>query len=239
MRQSLRAVWTIFKKEALDLVENINVSAMLALPVIFCLVFKLGIRIMDDFTILLVGMITTMALVPVTILSMTISEEKEKNTLRTLMLSGVTGGQFLWGKALAVGLWILVLNTVCFFIAGMPAATLPLFLAATLAAGLSMLFFGALVGILCRDQMSASTIGVPLQLILMISGMMSNLGGVFAAAAKFNPVYTGFVAYLKLAHPAAGSLPLSLGWCVGVMLAWTALTLGAFLLAYRKKGVDH
>ena len=56
---------------------------------------------------------------------------------------------------------------------------------------------------------------------------------------RFNPVYTGFVVYLKLAHPAAGSPPLSLGWCVGVMLAWTALTLGAFLLAYRKKGVDH
>lgn len=66
----------------------------------------------------MLGVMMNLCLTPLSVLGMMIAEEKEKNTMRTLMLCNVTGGEFLAAKTLAVLAGTLLVDTVLFFLTG-------------------------------------------------------------------------------------------------------------------------
>ena len=116
-----------------------------------------------------------------------IAEEKEKNTMRTLMLCNVTGGEFLAAKTLAVLAGTLLVDTVLFFLTGFGPAQLPVFLLVCTAGSITMLLLGGLTGIVCRDQTSTGTIAGPLALVFMLPTMFAGMGGVLQKVASFVP----------------------------------------------------
>ena len=238
MNKHLRVTGVLFVKEAKDILVNKNVSYMLLLPLLFAALYRFVLRDMAPATILLVGTITNFSMVPVCVLSMTIAEEKEKNTLRTLMLANVTGGEFFLGKCLAVGLYTLLVNALAFLMAGLPAAGLPLFLL-LLAFGLvGVMALGALVGLVCRDQMSASMMGIPLVMFLTAVPMLQDQGGVWTFLAKLNPAQVFLMLYFRLAGIMPPQPLYTVPWCVGVLAAWAVGGAAAFVLLYRRSGLD-
>ena len=91
MKKHLRVLRTLFVKDIVDMFKNPNVLLML-------------------------GVMMNLCLTPLSVLGMMIAEEKEKNTMRTLMLCNVTGGEFLAAKTLAVLAGTLLVDTVLFFL---------------------------------------------------------------------------------------------------------------------------
>lgn len=238
MKKHLRVTGVLFAKEAKDILANKNVSYMLLLPPLFTALYRFVLQDMTPATILLVGTVTNFSMVPVCILSMTIAEEKEKNTLRTLMLANVTGGEFLLGKCLAAGLYTLAVNAVIFLLSGLPPAGLPLFLLLLAFGLLGVMALGALVGLVCRDQLSASMVGIPLIMFLMVTAMLQGQGGVWALLARLNPAQVFLTLFFRLTDVFPPEELYSIPWCVGVLAAWAVGGAAAFGLLYRRNGLD-
>ena len=186
----------------------------------------------------MLGVMMNLCLTPLSVLGMMIAEEKEKNTMRTLMLCNVTGGEFLAAKTLAVLAGTLLVDTVLFFLTGFGPAQLPVFLLVCTAGSITMLLLGGLTGIVCRDQTSTGTIAGPLALVFMLPTMFAGMGGVLQKVASFVPTTaTADLMFLGLGHQSW--MGANVLWDVAVLAVWTAGSAVLFALAFRKKGVDN
>lgn len=119
------------------------------------------------FAVMFVGM------APLTCMSAIISEEKEKNTLRALMMSNVKPFQYLAGVGLYVWLMCMagaLVFAVCGEYSGMDFCVFLLIMAiGILLSGLT----GAVIGVLSRNQMSATSITVPVMMVFSFLPMLS------------------------------------------------------------------
>ena len=231
MKKHLRVLRTLFVKDIVDMFKNPNVLLMLALPLIFIVIYQFVDLGMSPAYLLMLGVMMNLCLTPLSVLGMMIAEEKEKNTMRTLMLCNVTGGEFLAAKTLAVLAGTLLVDTVLFFLTGFGPAQL-------LAGSITMLLLGGLTGIVCRDQTSTGTIAGPLALVFMLPTMFAGMGGVLQKVASFVPTTaTADLMFLGLGHQSW--MGANVLWDVAVLAVWTAGSAGLFALAFRKKGVDN
>ena len=109
-----------------------------------------------------------------------LAEEKEKNTLRTLMTSSVNGLEFFLGSI------ILIITTVCTFIASV---------------------VGMIFGIYAKTQVSASTITTPALIIFMMVPMLSGFSSILEKIS--NLLFTG-IALNAISAISAGKAPIHL-----------------------------
>lgn len=97
-----------------------------------------------------------------------IAEEKEKHTLRTLMLANVSAGQIIASRALVSMVATLAVAAVCFFAMGVDdASLLPMYLALCALGALPIVLLSLVLGLAARDQMTAGLYSVPVILIAM------------------------------------------------------------------------
>ena len=87
-----------------------------------------------------------------------IAEEKEKHTLRTLMLANVSAEQMLASRGLVTLLAIALVDAACYLVIGQPLAGLPAFLAIGVAGSVPIVLLSLLLGLVARDQMSAGVL---------------------------------------------------------------------------------
>lgn len=238
---SMKRCGTLFRKDFKDYLQNKNALIMVLLPLFFALLYSFLFADKADNMppMYLLSMTVSMSLcmLPTATLSMSIAEEREKNTLRTLVLSGVTAIEFLLSKALACLLVLTAVNTLIFAIIGVSWAIYPAFLLITTLAGLCLEFLGGIIGLAARDQMSTGTISAPFMLLLMIPSVLAEMNPFLETLARFTPVYAALQLF-SLQTEGALFGPEGL-WFLGVLLVWTALALGAFALVYKKRGVDN
>ncbi len=239
MKTHCTRTWVLLRKDAADMVKNPNMLIMLLLPVLFSWIYTfIGAETGEHLTpaaVLTLATLMTLALVPLSLLSTAIAEEKEKNTLRTLMLTGVTAGEFLTSKALATELSIAVVSTEAFFVAGAPVTALAPYLAASLLGALPLLLLGAVIGIASRDQMSTGIAAAPLALLMMLPAMFGAAGGVIGFIARLMPT----TAVLDLVYAAMGLQALDLVSSMLVLAVWSVLSAAVFALIYKKKRLDN
>lgn len=230
---TMRKVSALFKKDVKDTLKNGNFILLAALPLVFTALYRFmnfdGMH-MDASFVLTLGVLMALTLVPISTTSMMIAEEKEKNTLRTLMLSNVSAGEFLLSKTLVVFLFMQAVCILVYFITGMPISGLPRFVLVTSFSSVNMILFGALIGILSRNQMSTGMMSAPFALIMLMPAVFAQISDTFRAIAQFIPSY----AMVQLiTEPQAGLLIPSL-----VILAWTLIAAILFFVAYQKKRLD-
>jgi len=101
-----------------------------------------------------------------------IAEEKEKNTLNVLITSTVSAIDFLLSNALAALTMTVVVNVIIYFICGAYMISFPLYIFVTSLSGLASIVLGAVVGLLSKNQLSASTIVTPFALVLILIPML-------------------------------------------------------------------
>ncbi|WP_051986365.1 ABC transporter permease [Clostridium amazonitimonense] len=87
-------------------------------------------------------------------IAMLIAEEKEKNTMRTLMLSAVSPLEFLAEKAIITLLLSIVINIIIFFMVGINVQYLGKYIVLSTLVVLSMIELGAVIGLAQQNQMS-------------------------------------------------------------------------------------
>lgn len=225
-------VGALFRKDLKDALKNPQCLILIALPLLMVLLYtnlSFGDEGMPTAFVFSFGLLMNLSILPVTFMSMMIAEEKEKFTLRTLMLSNVSAGDFLIAKALVILLVAQCSNAIIYAITMPEGITLARYIPATTFTILSLLLFGALVGILSKNQMSTGLFAAPAMLLFLLPPTLSEVSEAMAAIAKFTPTQ----AMMQMLEGAG-----SFSFNICVLLAWTVLGAALFGLAYRRKRLD-
>lgn len=121
---------------------------------------------------------------PLTNMSAIIAEEKEKNTLRVLMMSNVKPAEYLIG--IGSYIWIICMLGSCVFagVGGYKGSELAFFFGIMAVGILTSIMMGAAVGVCSKNQMSANAITVPVMMIFSFLPMLSMFNKTIAKVAK-------------------------------------------------------
>ena len=160
-----------------------------------------------------------MAMAPLTAMSSIIAEEKEKNTLRVLMMSNAY-------------VWIISMIGSVLFAVSFPAAEMPFFFLVMGAGFIISIVIGAVIGIASKNQMSATSIGAMAMIILSFIPMFAMFNDGIGKVARF--LYTQQTRFLLDAMSFA-----EIKWDGAAILAANAvLAVVMFFIAFRKKGLE-
>lgn len=237
---SILRVRALVKKEFKDLPKNINVSLMCLLPLLLVLLLanmqgNIPNQGMSGLDLLVLGLNMNLVIVSIFAVSMLIAEEKEKNTMRTLMLSSVTPLEFLAGKGVVMFLFSFVTNIALFFVTGMEVKYLGQYILLTVIVTLIMMLIGGIIGIIAKNQMSTSVIGMPVIFVFLLVPFLVQANERFEVIALLSPNYN---LSLILESIMSGEGYLFLSYRSFVILAWLVLGTLAFIYTYKKKSLD-
>ncbi|GHU75191.1 ABC transporter permease [Clostridia bacterium] len=226
----------LFRKDLKDSLRNSQCLLMMALAIVMVLIYKnlaLGGETMPLEFILMFGTLMSLCLQSIAIAAMMIAEEKEKYTLRTLMLSNVSSGEFLLSKVCVVFLMITATDIIIYMLVyngfaaagGVPFAR---YLAGSSATSVSMILLGCVVGILSKNQMTTGLLSSPMALVLLLPSMFGMMDESIGKFSRFLPTDA-------MIHILNGD---NMAFSSGVIAVWTIASLGIFALAYSKKRLD-
>lgn len=241
MNFSIKKVRALTLKEFKNFTKNSNVLLMSLLPILFSIIYTYiysgkaadGVPKID---ILFLCLDMNLSMVASFVTAMLIAEEKEKNTLRTLLLSGVSSMEFLTGKVTVTFITTILTNIIVFFITGMETQYLGWFLLFSLLVVTSMIVIGAIIGMLAPNQMSTSVIGLPVILLFFLVPMLADFNDNIRRVAKFTPNYS---MNLLLRHLFKGEALSGTDLPALITIAvWIALTAILFAVTYSKVGID-
>lgn len=232
----------LFVKDMKNLMRNPNIAIMLLLPILFALLYTrimtvpveaemfLGQYIFHLCTIMNIGV------VPISVVAMSIAEEKEKNTLRTLMLSNVSAIEFMIAKLLLGLVLFLVVNVLVFFICEVEISSFVWTMSVITITSISALMFGAVIGLIAKDQMSTGYYATPVMLLFMapIFGMLSEKISQFT---KFIP--TSSMMWLENVTEFSDLTTSDGLLAISVILVWIVISLVLFKFIYKKNSLDN
>ncbi len=166
-----------------------------------------------------------------------LAEEKEKNTLRTLMTSSVNGLEFSLGSLIPVVLMSTIVNVLCAFIAGfnMELSQWTSFLAITVACSATSAIIGMIFGIYAKTQVSAGTITTPALLILMMIPMFGGFSETLENISSL--LFTGII-FNAIAN-IDNALPVTDVKGIIVLAVEFLVSAAIFLALYRKNGFER
>ena len=228
----MRNALVIFKKQLKDTLKNKTVLIQFIMFPLMTLVMENAISLPDMpelfftklFSVMYIGM------APVTAAAAIISEEKEKNTLRVLMMANIKPWEYLLGVGAYV--WTLCMAGAGIMATGL-ASTDILFYLGVMAAGFVVsIAIGACIGIFSSNQMTATSLFVPVMLVFSFSPMLAMFNDKIEKVARI--FYTQQLRVLMNRMSFEGIKPESI-----LILAVNAvLALALFFVAFRRKGLE-
>lgn len=239
MNFSIKRVKALTIKEVKIVAKNSNVLLMSLLAILFSIIYSYiygGNSEVPKDDILLLCLNMNMVMSGIFVIAMLIAQEKEKFTLRTLLLSGVSAAEFLTGKALVTLIIAEITNAVLFFIVGMQVQYLGWYLLFTTLVIISMLIIGAIIGMLSPTQMSTGVNGLPVMMLLLLIPMLADFNENLRKVARFTPNYNMNLLLRKLFNN--GDLSDTAFPALAVMLVWILLSVVIFAITYKKVGID-
>lgn len=237
MKQFVKTTGILFKKDFKDTLRNPSLLILLLLPLLFGMLYQFVsvIEMPKDYLLMLTTLMA-LSMIPLSFLATMIAEEKEKHTLRTLMMSGVSAAEFITGKVLVSLLFAEIICVINYFILGLSLYNLPLYFLVTVLGSLPLLMMGAAIGILCKDQMSAGALSAPLMLVFLMPSLLQMLNPVVAKIAYFTPMEQT----MRLFDLWSGGSLFSANtlYAVLIIAVWACIGFVLFGLSYRKKRLD-
>lgn len=182
-----RKIYAIWKKQIKDTLKNKEILIQFILFPLLTAVMQRSMNIKgmpkNSFIFLFATMYIGMA--PLTAMAAILSEEKERGTLRVLLMSNVKAGEYLIGTGGYV-LMICTLGALFFGILGdYRGADLAGFVLAMCVGILISLLLGAAIGVRSKGQMAATSIAVPVMMVLSFLPMLASFNEKIAKVSKF------------------------------------------------------
>lgn len=224
----------IFKKQLKDTFKNKTVLIQFVMFPVLTIIMNNTIKIDGMPENFFVTLFATMyiGMAPLTSMTAVISEEKEKNTLRVLMMSDVKPYEYLVGT----GSYILaacMAGAVVICITGSYSLQESFIFIAVMAAGIIVsLLTGATIGIFSKTQMMATSVSVPVMMVFAFMPMLSMFNTTLAKFSKL--IYPG---QINIMLKQISSLQLEISnICIiaSNLFIFTAL----FTIAYKKCGLE-
>ena len=169
----MKNIRVILEKQLKDTIKNKEILLQFLLFPIIAAVMENTVSIegmperffVNLFSVMYVGM------APLVSMSSILSEEKEKNTLRMLMLSGVKPWEYLLGTGLT---------------GHYSGRNLMLFLLVMAAGMVTSLVLGAAIGTFCKTQMMATSITIPAMMVFAFLPMLAMFNDPIRRIAGFS-----------------------------------------------------
>ena len=225
-------ILVIIKKQLKDTLKNKTILIQFILFPVMTIIMENAISLegMPEhfFTKLFAVMYIGMA--PLVSTASVIAEEKEKNTLRVLMMADIRPWQYLTG--IGIYIWTVCMIGAAVMSVGLPAADRPFFLLVMGAGLVISIMAGACVGVASRNQMMATSTVMPVMIVLSFAPMLSMFNENIRKVSKV--VYTQ---QLRLLFDGMSFDDMT-GTGAAVLIISAAICVILFFLIYRKKGLE-
>lgn len=232
---SLKRVNAIFVKDWKDLQRNSYVLFTLALPLVFAA--WLG-RIGEDNALLATYPINlSLVIAGAFIQAAMVAEEKEKNTLRGLLLSPASTVEILIGKSALSAVMTIIVIIGSIFLSDYKTPSLPLFSFSILLGLMIYLAIGTILGLLSRTVMETSIIGMPVLLIFGMSSMLKSMieNDMLLRMISYLPNEQLNTIWSHLSNGAGLRVVLE---NMMILLVWAIASFFITVLIYKKRRID-
>lgn len=178
---------SIFKKQLKDTLKNKAVLLQFVMFPALALIMKNTMKIEGMNEMFFIELFATMyiGMAPLTSMSEIISEEKEKNTLRMLMMSNVKPYEYLVGVGSYVWILCMIGSAVMGIGAGYKEEALAYFMLIMAIGVLVSTLMGAAIGVLSKNQMAATSISVPVMLVFSFMPMLAMFNEKISKVSRF------------------------------------------------------
>ncbi|WP_336585746.1 ABC transporter permease [Bacillus spongiae] len=233
MNFSIKRVNSIFIKDWKDLQKNNYILFTLAIPLVFAVwLGRIGAEsaIYNTYPIIL-----SLVLVGSLIQAAMVAEEKEKNTLRGLILSPASTTEIFLGKCALSAILASIVIIASVFLSGYNVPSPPLFSVSVLLGLAFYLAIGTIIGLISRTVMDTSIIGVPVLLIFGISfkSLVENETALMIINYLPNEALNTIWVDLNNGKGFSGIIENIL-----ILLAWVVISIVTTVIIYRKRRVD-
>ena len=230
----MKNIAVIFGKQLSDTLRNKTILIQFLMFPVLVIIMENAVKIEDMpehffaklFAVMFVGM------APLTCMSAIISEEKEKNTLRVLLMSNVKPGEYLIGTGAYVFVMCAVGMAVFAAVGGYGGMELVRFLAVMSAGIILSELTGAVIGLFSRNQMTATSISVPVMMVIAFLPMLSMFNDTIKSVARvtYSQQISELISDIRNSPASVES--------IAVIAVNFALAVILFITAYRKKGLE-
>lgn len=235
MTFSMRRFSAIFRKELQDIKANASVLVMAVTPIILAFVYGQMDAPKEEISTLP----TVMALVMIGsfVQAALIAEEKEKHTLRVLMLSPASSLEVLLGKSVLTGLITFAICFIDFAILGVVKGNIALIVVFLIVSIVFFLMLGTAIGLIAKTTASTSVVGMPILFGFLLPPF---LGGLIK-----NEFVTKAIEFLPTKHLVDAMPELMDGKGFSTVsgdliniIIWCVLSIILCIVVYQKKQMD-
>jgi len=234
MSISLKRIQAIFMKDYKEFSRNYAVSIMIIFPLFFAMMYRNaeGEPVMYAFVLNF-----SLAMLTSFVQACLIAEEKERNTLRSLMMTPASMFDILLGKSTLVFVITAVVLSIATYIYGYETSNL---LALILGVGISIILYisvGTICGLYSKSIMEASLSIFPVLIIFTAAPYAAIFAEKFAILEVFmyfpSSQLNELIAFMSDGAPMGDML-----MAIGIIAIWTVvLTILSFIL-YKKRLMD-
>lgn len=235
MNISMTRIQAIFMKDFKEFSRNYAVSIMALVPLILAFAYnKMGASNLQAL-MLLINM--AFSLVTAYVQCCLIAEEKEKNTLRSLMLSPASLGDIIIGKSSFVFVLSSAVIALTIYILGFEPANLLLLSITLLLSALFYTAIGTFCGLFTKTIMEASIIILPVGFILIGGSIAFSMSEAYPILkiAEWLPS-TQLILLAEALEGNYSSIDVIIPFVT--LIAWTLLTWLVTAFFYKKRMVD-
>ena len=238
---SMKRFQAIVQKEWKDSIRNPQVLTMTAFPIVFAFLFaRMGTdrSVSEDILMLSFPILMALSMTGSFVLAMMIAEEKEKHTLRALMLSPASTLEIMLGKSFLTAV-LTVVAIVFSIMAGelpsVPAGILSLFILINL---IMFMAIGLIIGLLSRTVQESSIIGLPVLLIFVMAPMFAPMlnNELLIQVVSILPTQK-FMDMMNSMAMGQGMRELSGDLMISIL--WMAVSIAAATVMYRRRRFDN
>lgn len=226
-------ILAIIKKQIKDTFKNKTVFSQFVLMPLIAILMERFIKPGDVPDLFFTKMFSVMymGMAPLTAMAAIIAEEKEKNTLRVLMMSNVKPWQYLVGVGSYVWM-ICMLGVAAFCTNGIKSEDIPFYMVFMGCGFIISIVAGACVGIFAKNQMAATSLVTALMFVLAFIPMFAQFNEKISKVAKF--VYTQ---QIRLSLDAMTFSEIKSNGIV-ILIANALIATVLFFVIFRKKGLE-
>ncbi|WP_139990823.1 ABC transporter permease [Paenibacillus paridis] len=237
MTFSIRRFRAMVKKEWKDSIRNPQILLNAGMPILLAVLFNQKEDEPSDLTFLSIPILVAISITGAFVQANMIAEEKEKNTLRSLMLSPASKLEVLAGKSATTTLFALLVIAVCLAISGVPDVNIVYLIILSILLLLIFMALGTVIGLIARTASESSIVGLPL-LLLFIFGpiFVPNLD--LPALMKIIDVLPSHQFMLAITALIQDGGLSQIGGNLLNLVLWTIVSLALCFLVYGKKRFD-
>lgn len=228
----MRNSMIIFKKQLTDTLKNKTVLIQFILFPVMTLIMENTVKMegMPELFFTKLFSVMYMGMAPLTSMAAIISEEKEKNTLRVLMMANVKPVEYLMGVGVYV--WLICMAGAGVMATGFKSSEIPFYMLVMGTGFAVSVLAGACIGIFAKNQMVATSIYMPVMMILSFAPMLAMFNENIRSFSKifYTQQIRNFLNDMSFCNAGKES--------VIILALNAALAVILFFIAFRKKGLE-